>query len=360
MPPEEEIPMTTALVPQDAEDDDDGAMIGADQVDALAEAEDQIEQAKRDILMSWAEIGEALARVRNDRLYRAGGFKRFEDWTKTRFGLSKSHAYRLIEASTALSDIAARLGGASDDEAGDASDAAAVIPEAVLRTEHHARALLPLWRSNPEAAAAVVQDLASEEAPLSTRDVADAATSRLESGTMGLGASSRVGAPSTTPYEPGLGSRPQEREPGFMDFGEADFGGPYGAGGIAPERSEPHGRPEPQAAATLDPDQLAQALVEGGYALIGRAGHITSEAVTLPLTLTLPAEGGLIEVEVRFRPAPPNTSTSPAPEVSDAVTSICPRCKAVSDTHLAGVCPTCIEEMRSSAMAAGDDEMATF
>ena len=48
-------------------------------------------------IKTFREVGMALAKIRDERLYRED-FKTFADYCQDRFKLSKSHAYRMIEA----------------------------------------------------------------------------------------------------------------------------------------------------------------------------------------------------------------------------------------------------------------------
>lgn len=331
--------MTTTLVEQDDADD---ALADTNATDSLTECEDQIEQAKRDILVSWSEIGTALERVRAGRLYKAGGYERFEDWSKERFGLSKSHAYRLIEAAAALADIAARIGGGDSAELEEGSSpASVVIPEAVLRTEHHARALLPLWKSDPNAAAEVVQDLAATGSTHTAKDIVNAVAAKSErplSGSIGERTRSIEADDELLAPFPGSGGLPAPpREPGPGEFAD-------GRGSSEPLTS--FGEDEP----TVDAEMFAQTLVEAGYALIGKASGIgTSGPPVLPLHLSLPIEGGEIDIEVRFRPTSvttPSADALPVDAPADTPMFRCPRCGAESDTRLYGVCPTCVESLR--------------
>jgi hypothetical protein len=50
-------------------------------------------------------VGKALKEIRESRLYRRVGFSSFEDYTKRRWDLGKSHAYRLIEASDVIDNV---------------------------------------------------------------------------------------------------------------------------------------------------------------------------------------------------------------------------------------------------------------
>lgn len=64
------------------------------EVELLGEAEAVIERG----LKTFLEVGEALASIRDNRLYRAD-FDTFEDYAESRWGFSKTHANRLVAAS---------------------------------------------------------------------------------------------------------------------------------------------------------------------------------------------------------------------------------------------------------------------
>ena len=51
------------------------------------------------------KIGKALKEIRDDRLYRQLLFESFEAYLKDRWDMSKSHAYRLIEASRVIDNL---------------------------------------------------------------------------------------------------------------------------------------------------------------------------------------------------------------------------------------------------------------
>lgn len=51
------------------------------------------------------QIGKALRRIRDQRLYRQLLFKNFETYVKERWDMARSHAYRLIEASKVIDNL---------------------------------------------------------------------------------------------------------------------------------------------------------------------------------------------------------------------------------------------------------------
>jgi hypothetical protein len=71
------------------------------QTSALAAAQRQeleaLEQTIERGLATFIEVGQALAEIRESRLYRAG-FDTFEDYCRERWGMERAHAYRQIEA----------------------------------------------------------------------------------------------------------------------------------------------------------------------------------------------------------------------------------------------------------------------
>lgn len=67
----------------------------------LIELESVIETYQR----NFYAVGKALKEIRDSRLYKTLGFKMFEDYTKKRWDLSKSHAYRLMDASEVIDNL---------------------------------------------------------------------------------------------------------------------------------------------------------------------------------------------------------------------------------------------------------------
>jgi len=60
-------------------------------------------------LANFIEVGEALATIRDERLYRAT-HATFEDYCQTRWGMKRAHANRLITASTVLAPMGSKAG----------------------------------------------------------------------------------------------------------------------------------------------------------------------------------------------------------------------------------------------------------
>lgn len=67
----------------------------------LIELESAIESERR----RFYEVGKALKEIRDDRLYRELMFDSFEAYLKKRWDLSRSHAYRLIEACRVIDNL---------------------------------------------------------------------------------------------------------------------------------------------------------------------------------------------------------------------------------------------------------------
>jgi hypothetical protein len=54
---------------------------------------------------TFASVGQALAEVRDDELYGIAGFPTFEDYCKTRWRISRSRAYQLVNAAQAIKNL---------------------------------------------------------------------------------------------------------------------------------------------------------------------------------------------------------------------------------------------------------------
>ena len=70
-------------------------------IDRLSKLEKAIDKSRR----SFYELGCALKEIRNNRLYRIPLFNSFEEYTKKRWAIGKSHAYRLIEACNVIDSL---------------------------------------------------------------------------------------------------------------------------------------------------------------------------------------------------------------------------------------------------------------
>ena len=76
------------------------ATLSADELSTLSAYEGVIRQG----LESFVEVGNALARIRDGRLYRAE-FKTFEEYCGARWNLSRAYVHRLVAASDVVADI---------------------------------------------------------------------------------------------------------------------------------------------------------------------------------------------------------------------------------------------------------------
>ncbi len=68
---------------------------------ALVECEAVIERG----LKSFVEVGQALARIKDEDLYKQLGYTRFEDYCRERWDLKRSYAYETIEASQTVRSL---------------------------------------------------------------------------------------------------------------------------------------------------------------------------------------------------------------------------------------------------------------
>lgn len=67
----------------------------------LVECEETIEQG----IQTFVEVGQALMRIRNGKLYRAAGFKTFEDYCKRRWSFTRQYASLVIDAAEAARNL---------------------------------------------------------------------------------------------------------------------------------------------------------------------------------------------------------------------------------------------------------------
>lgn len=67
---------------------------------ALVECEEIIERG----LVSFVEVGNALLRIRNERLYREG-FGTFQEYCETKWEMSRIHAHRMIDAAEVAGNL---------------------------------------------------------------------------------------------------------------------------------------------------------------------------------------------------------------------------------------------------------------
>ena len=192
-----------------------------DERDHLAECETIIEAG----LASFVEVGEALAQVRDSRLYRSS-HGTFEDYCRERWGLSSRHVNRLVEAS----EVVGALGPIGP------------IPA----NEGQARELAPL-RDDPEAMAAAWQQ-ANDTADAEGRNVTAADVRRAVRGD----------AEPPANVDPETGEKfdpPADEEPG-------DVNAPVEPVDDAPEPDHP-GSGAPPTAPLTEEERRERDLVEG-------------------------------------------------------------------------------------------------
>jgi hypothetical protein len=64
----------------------------------MVQLEDTIREGLRTYKEAWEKTGAALKEINDGKLYRQLGFKTFEAYLKERWGLSRAHGYRLMDA----------------------------------------------------------------------------------------------------------------------------------------------------------------------------------------------------------------------------------------------------------------------
>lgn len=124
----------------------DLAVLTVAEADVLADCEDTISRG----LMTFAEVGQALITIRDNRLYRAT-HKTFEGYAWERWGLSEASAYRQIDASRIHELISSPMGEEIPED-----------PAPVPANERQARPLaklLPHPMAEPEAKAAAEEEI---------------------------------------------------------------------------------------------------------------------------------------------------------------------------------------------------------
>lgn len=128
------------------------ATLTAAETDLLAQAEAVIERG----IKTFLEVGEALTQVRDNRLYRAE-FSTFEEYAERRWGFTKTHANRLVAAST-VAAILTPIGAEINNEA----QARELAP--LLETPDEMRAAFTeaIARSDGKPTAAVIRDVVRE------------------------------------------------------------------------------------------------------------------------------------------------------------------------------------------------------
>lgn len=65
----------------------------------------QLEETIANGLRTFVEVGRALARIRDGRLYSPGGFETFEHYCQERWDMGRAHAYRLIDAAAVVENV---------------------------------------------------------------------------------------------------------------------------------------------------------------------------------------------------------------------------------------------------------------
>jgi hypothetical protein len=100
-------------------------------------------------LATFIEVGRALERIRDQRLYRES-HNTFEDYCKDRWGITRAHAYRQIEAAQITKQLVSPNGGHADDEQPQLREARVTCPDILPpASERVARELAPL-KDQPE------------------------------------------------------------------------------------------------------------------------------------------------------------------------------------------------------------------
>ena len=113
-------------------------------------------------LESFVAVGEALAEIRDDKLYRLDGFSTFEHYCRERFGLSERRAYQAMDAASVAEAI---------EEAQEAqSEGCTVVQLFNPANEAQARELVPLL-GNPTALVGVLELLGASTKPLTAAAV---------------------------------------------------------------------------------------------------------------------------------------------------------------------------------------------
>jgi len=56
-------------------------------------------------LWTFYEVGQALCKIKEERLYHEAGYERFEDYCLARFGIHRAYAYRQINAAKLVKDL---------------------------------------------------------------------------------------------------------------------------------------------------------------------------------------------------------------------------------------------------------------
>lgn len=130
------------------------AVLTAAEADLLEQAETVIERGIR----TFVEVGEALANIRDNRLYRAG-FATFEEYCRSRWGLERASAYRAIQSA----EVAAILSPMG----------------AEINNERQARELAPLLESPNEMRAAFTEAIARSDGKPTAAVIRDVVRERM-------------------------------------------------------------------------------------------------------------------------------------------------------------------------------------
>jgi hypothetical protein len=56
-------------------------------------------------MKTFVEVGQALARIRDGKKYKAVGFSNFEGYCKERWGMSRTYAFNTIESAKAVNSV---------------------------------------------------------------------------------------------------------------------------------------------------------------------------------------------------------------------------------------------------------------
>lgn len=70
----------------------------------------QLEQIIEKGLKAFYEVGKALTEIQKEKLYKERGYSNFRTYCEQRWGIKKSHAYRIIQATEAFDNIVSPIG----------------------------------------------------------------------------------------------------------------------------------------------------------------------------------------------------------------------------------------------------------
>lgn len=133
----------------------------------IEQARDTVNLAEQESIISnglrtFIEVGRALARIRDGRLYVQAGFKTFEDYCRQRWDMSGSRAYQLIDASSFSTIVESKPSSESQvrpllklpepDRAKAWEDAVATAPDGKVTAKHVAKVVSGMvGKKEPEA-----------------------------------------------------------------------------------------------------------------------------------------------------------------------------------------------------------------